>query len=58
VNNLALTLSSQGDLAGARKLQEGTLDIGRRVLGPEHLLCLFARSSSRRVVFRFAESYR
>jgi hypothetical protein len=27
---------AQGDLAGARKLQEETLDIRRRVLGPEH----------------------
>lgn len=36
VNNLAETLSSQGDPAGARKLHEETLDIWRRVLGPEH----------------------
>ncbi len=35
-NALALTLSAQGDLAGARKLQEEVLDIQRRVLGPEH----------------------
>ena len=36
MNNLAETLRAQGDLAGARKLQEETLAICRRVLGPEH----------------------
>jgi hypothetical protein len=36
MNNLALTLGAQGDWAGARKLHEETLDIRRRVLGPEH----------------------
>jgi len=36
MNNLAATLSAQGDLAGARKLDEETLEIRRRVLGPEH----------------------
>jgi hypothetical protein len=37
MNNLARMLRAQGDLAGARKLLEETLDILRRVLGPEHL---------------------
>jgi hypothetical protein len=32
----ASTLSAQGDLARARKLQEETLTILHRVLGPEH----------------------
>jgi hypothetical protein len=36
IGNLAVTLSAQGDLAGARKLKEETLGILRRVLGPEH----------------------
>ena len=36
MNNLALTLWNQGDLAGARKLQEQVLDARRRVLGEEH----------------------
>jgi hypothetical protein len=36
MGNLAETLSAQGDLAGARKLQEETLDISCRGLGPEH----------------------
>ena len=36
MSNLAETLCAQGDLAGARKLQEETLAIRRRVLGPEH----------------------
>ena len=36
VSNLADTLRSQGDLAGAKKLQEKLLAIYRRVLGEEH----------------------
>ena len=36
MNNLAETLRDQGDLAGARGLQEQVLDLSRRVLGPEH----------------------
>ncbi|MBK7956349.1 MAG: tetratricopeptide repeat protein [Candidatus Accumulibacter sp.] len=36
MNNLALTLRSQGDLPGARALQEQVLAIRRRVLGDEH----------------------
>ena len=36
MNNLALTLSAQGDLAGARSLQEQVLAVSRRVLGEEH----------------------
>ena len=36
MNNLAGTLSAQGDLAGARALQEQVLSIDRRVLGEEH----------------------
>jgi hypothetical protein len=36
MSNLAVTLSDQGDLAGARKLQEQVLEIRRRILGEEH----------------------
>jgi tetratricopeptide (TPR) repeat protein len=36
MNNLAVTLHAQGDLAGARKLQAQVLDIRRRILGEEH----------------------
>ena len=36
MNNLALTLGDQGDLEGARKIQEQVLEITRRVLGKEH----------------------
>ena len=36
MNNLAETLREQGDLAGRGKLNEETLAINRRVLGPEH----------------------
>ncbi len=36
MNNLATTLHYQGDLAGARGLQEQALDVRRRVLGAEH----------------------
>ena len=36
MNNLADTLRAQGDLAGARALQERVLEARRRVLGEEH----------------------
>ena len=36
MNNLALTLQAQGDLPGARKIQEQVLDVFRRVLGEKH----------------------
>jgi Tetratricopeptide repeat len=36
MNNLAETLRSQGDLTGARELQEQVLSICRRVSGEEH----------------------
>jgi hypothetical protein len=36
MNNLAETLFAQGELAGARQLQERALEIQRRVLGEEH----------------------
>ncbi len=36
MNNLAGTLRNQGDLAGARQLQEAVLAACRRVLGAEH----------------------
>ncbi|MBS0449471.1 MAG: tetratricopeptide repeat protein, partial [Proteobacteria bacterium] len=36
INNLAVTLSAQGDLAAARALQESVLEVRRRVLGEEH----------------------
>ncbi|MGP8338076.1 MAG: tetratricopeptide repeat protein, partial [Methanosarcinaceae archaeon] len=34
--NLAVTLRAQGDIEGARKIQEQVLEITRRVLGAEH----------------------
>jgi tetratricopeptide (TPR) repeat protein len=36
MNNLALTLRDQGEMEGARKIQEYVLEITRRVLGAEH----------------------
>ena len=36
MNNLAETLRAQGDLNGARELQEKVLEIRRRILGEEH----------------------
>ena len=36
MNNLAATLWNQGDLPGARALQEKVLESRRRVLGEEH----------------------
>ena len=36
MSNLAATLRAQGDLAGARALQEQVLEARRRVLGEEH----------------------
>lgn len=36
MNNLAGTLRAQGDLAGARSLEEQVLTVRRRVLGEEH----------------------
>jgi hypothetical protein len=36
MNNLAQTLKAQGDLPGARKIEEQVLDVRRRVLGAEH----------------------
>jgi len=36
MNNLSLTLRAQGELEGARKIQEQVLEITRRVLGAEH----------------------
>jgi hypothetical protein len=36
MNNLAETLRAQGDLAGARKIQEQVLEITRSVLGEKH----------------------
>jgi hypothetical protein len=36
MNNLAQTLDAEGDLPGARKIQEQVLDVSRRVRGEEH----------------------
>ena len=36
LNNLALVLRAQGDLAGARPLYERALAIREKALGPEH----------------------
>jgi hypothetical protein len=42
MNNLAGTLYAQGDLAGARKLQEQVLEASARLLGKEHSYTLTA----------------
>ena len=44
MNNLAITLRGQGDLPGARKLEEKVLDARRRMLGPDHPGTLSAMS--------------
>jgi hypothetical protein len=44
-NNLAQTLSAQGDLAGARQQQEQVLEARRRLLGEEHPATLTARNN-------------
>ena len=36
MNNLAQTLKAQGNLPGARKIQEQVLEVCRHVLGEEH----------------------
>ena len=36
MNNLAATLYSQRDLAGARRIQENVLTMSQRLLGQEH----------------------
>jgi hypothetical protein len=36
MNELASTLYAQGDLGGARKLEEQVLEASRRVLGEDH----------------------
>ena len=36
MNNLAIILKGQGKSDEARKLHEQTLEIQRRILGPEH----------------------
>jgi tetratricopeptide repeat protein len=36
MTNLASTLTQEGHYPEAERLQRGTLDIQRRVLGPEH----------------------
>ena len=45
MNNLAETLHAQGDLAGARQLQERVLEERRGVLGEEHPETLTAMSN-------------
>ena len=40
MNNLAETLSDQGDLEGARKIQEEVLEMMRQIFGREHPLTL------------------
>ena len=42
MGNLALVLQAQGDLPGARALQQRVLDVQSRVLGPEHPQALTA----------------
>jgi hypothetical protein len=44
MNNLALTLLEEGDLAGARELQEQVLKASRRPLGEEHPYTLDAQA--------------
>jgi hypothetical protein len=36
MSNLAVTMADQGDLLGARILEERVLEISRRLMGPEH----------------------
>jgi hypothetical protein len=43
--NLAGTLRAQGDLPGARKLQEQVLEARRRLLGKEHPVTLLAMNN-------------
>ncbi|PWC88449.1 hypothetical protein TSH100_07810 [Azospirillum sp. TSH100] len=45
MNNLAVTLVSQGDLVGARDLQERVLAVRRRVLGEEHPATLISMNN-------------
>jgi hypothetical protein len=45
IGNLALTLEAEGDLSGARALQEQVLKVSRRVLGEEHPDALTAMSN-------------
>ena len=45
MNNLAETLRAQGDLKGARGLQEEVIEIFRRVCGLEHPATLTALSN-------------
>ncbi len=54
MNNLALTIHAQGDLAGARKLEEEALAIRRRVLGPEHPDTLSSMSNMAAICLRRA----
>jgi Flp pilus assembly protein TadD len=43
--NLAMTMYAQGDLAGARRLQETVAEVLRRVLGDEHRYTLTAMNN-------------
>ena len=45
MSNLAATLCDQGELDGARELQEKVLNVSHRVLGPEHPLTWTAMSN-------------
>ena len=45
MNNLAMTLWAQGDLRGARALEERVLQVKRRVLGEEHLDTLLSMNN-------------
>jgi Tetratricopeptide repeat len=45
LNNLAVLLRSQGDLAGARPLLERALAIWGKALGPEHPYAIAVRDS-------------
>ena len=45
MNNLAGTLSAQGDLRGARLLQEKVLQISKRILGEEHTNTLMSMNN-------------
>ena len=49
MTNLAATLYSQGDRAGARKLQEQVLETRRRLLGEEHPDTLVAKKTLARM---------
>ena len=58
MNNLAATLQAQGDLAGAREIQEQVLEISRRILGKEHPSTSIAAWNLYVTLFKLGDSAR